>query len=122
MLQHRSIANVADNTKAKKVMVINIPGRSRMRFAHLGQVITGVVKEADPDGIVKDGEIVKAVIVRTRKENRRQDGSYVRFDDNAVVIIDQDGAPRGSRILGPVAREIRDAGFVKIASMAEEVW
>ncbi|MBI4039645.1 50S ribosomal protein L14 [Candidatus Daviesbacteria bacterium] len=122
MLQHRSIANVADNTKAKKVMVINIPGKSRMRFAHLAQVITGVVKEADPDGVVKDGEIVKAVIVRTRKENRRRDGSYIRFDDNAVVIIDKDGSPKGSRILGPVAREVRDAGFVKIASMAEEVW
>lgn len=122
MLQHRSIVNVADNTKAKKVMVINIPGYSRARFAHLGQVVTGVVKDADPEGVVKDGEIVKAVIVRTRRAYRRSDGSHIRFDDNALVIIDKDGNPKGTRILGPVAREVRDAGFIKIASMAQEVW
>lgn len=122
MLQHRSIVNVADNTKARLVMVVNVPGRSRVRFARLGQIITGVVKDAEPDGIVADGEIVKAVIVRTRAACRRLDGSYIRFDDNAVVIIDKDGNPRGTRILGPVAREVRDNGFAKIASMAEEVW
>lgn len=103
-------------------MLIGIPGRSRQRFAHLGDVVTAVVQSADPNGNVKDDEIVKAVLVRTRKENKRRDGSYVRFDDNAAVIIDAQGNPRATRIFGPVSREVRDRGFMKIISLAPEVW
>ncbi len=122
MVQHRSRLKVADNSGAREVMVINIPGRSRQRFAYLGDVITGVVKGAIPTSAIADGAIVKAVIVRTKKEFKRLDGSYVRFGDNAAVIIDKDRNPIGSRILGPVAREIRDKGFLKIASLAPEVY
>lgn len=102
-------------------MLIGIPGFSRKSVAHLGEVITVVVKGAAPNATVKDSEIVKAVIVRTKKETRRNDGSYIRFDDNAVVIIDKDGNPVGSRIFGPVAKELRDGGFNKIISLAPEV-
>ncbi|OGY23777.1 MAG: 50S ribosomal protein L14 [Candidatus Woykebacteria bacterium RBG_13_40_7b] len=121
MLQIGSNLRVADNSGAKALKIIGIPGASRQRFARLSGVVSCVVKEADVQGVVKDDEIVRAVIVRTKKEFKRDDGSYVRFDDNSAVIIDRDGAPRGSRIFGPVAKELKDKGFVKIASLAPEV-
>lgn len=121
MLQSRSLLEVADNSGAKKLMLINIPGRSQQKKAMVGDVITCVVKEAAPQGNVKEDEIVKAVIVRTRKEHHRIDGSYVRFDDNAAVVIDNAGNPKGTRVFGPIAREVRDKGFLKIASLAMEV-
>lgn len=121
MIQNRTILKVADNSGAKNLMVIGIPARSKQRFARLGDIVTAVVKKADPNGAVKDSEIVKAVLVRSRKEKRRMDGSYVRFDENAAVIIDNAGNPKGTRIFGPVAREIRDRGFLKIVSLAPEV-
>lgn len=121
MIQHRSMLNVADNSGAKKLMMIGMPGRSKQRFARIGDVVTTVVKKADPQGNVKSSEIVRSVLVRSRKEYRRIDGSYVRFDENAAVVIDNNGNPRGSRIFGPIAREVREKGFVKIASLAPEV-
>jgi large subunit ribosomal protein L14 len=123
MVQHRTMMNVADNSGARQLQVIHIFGGSKRRWGYIGDVINGVVKVANPHGAVKDGEIVKAVIVRTRKEVRRPDGSYIRFSDNAAVLIDnpKDKNPRGTRIFGPIAREIRDKGYAKIASMAVEV-
>lgn len=121
MIQHRSMLNVADNSGAKKLMLIGIPYRSKQRFARLGDVITGTVKKADPAGSVKSSEIVRSVVVRSKKEVRRSDGSYIRFDENAVVVIDNHGNPRGSRVFGPIAREVREKGFIKIASLAPEV-
>lgn len=123
MIQMRSIVKAADNSGAKRLSVIHIFGGSNRKFGHLGDIVNCVVKEAAPIGQVKEDEIVKAVIVRTRKENRREDGSHVRFSDNAVVIIDnpKDKNPRGSRIFGPIAREVKNRGFMKIASMAVEV-
>lgn len=121
MIQHRSMLNVADNSGAKKLMLIGIPYRSKQRFARLGDIITGTVKKADPAGSVKNSEIVRSVVVRTKKEVRRSDGSYIRFDENAVVVIDNHGNPRGSRVFGPIAREVREKGFIKIASLAPEV-
>lgn len=122
MVQHRSILTVADNSGARKLMVIHIVGGSKRRFGHLGDVVTAVVKGAVPQSAVKDHEIVKAVIARTKKEHRRKDGSYIRFDDNAGIVIDTDGNPRGTRIFGPIARELRDRGYNKIVSLAPEVW
>lgn len=121
MLQHRSILNVADNSGALKLMLIGVA--AKRRYAYVGDVITCVVKGADPQGQVKDGEIAKAIVVRARKEQRRSDGSYIRFSDNAAVLIDtaKDKNPRGTRIFGPIAREVKDLGFLKIASMAKEV-
>jgi len=122
MLQLRSILTPADNTGAKSLRLIHVPGAWKRRYAFVGDVVTAVVDQADPNGTVKDSEIVKAVIIRTKKETRRKDGSYVRFDDNAAVIIDpKSGDPRGTRIFGPVAREVKDAGYSKIASLAAEV-
>ncbi len=121
MIQNRSYLNVADNTGAKRLMCINVPGGTGKKKARLGEQFVGVVKGANPNGSVKDGEIVKAVIVRTRKEVRRDDGSYVRFSENAAVIVDKDKNPRGTRIFGPIAREIRDGGYMKIISLAPEV-
>lgn len=123
MIQHRSMLNVADNSGAKSVMVIHIFGGSKRRKGTIGSILNCVVKKADPASLVKDGEIVKTVLVRSRKEVRRNDGSYIRFSDNAAVLIDnaKDKNPRGTRIFGPVAREIKDLGFSKIASMATEV-
>ena len=117
------MVNVADNSGARILQVIHIFGGSQRRKGSIGDVINGVVKSANPHAAVKDGEIVKAVIVRTRKEVRRADGSYVRFSDNAAVLIDnpKDKNPRGTRIFGPIAREIRDRGYMKIVSMAVEV-
>ncbi len=123
MIQHRSLLTVADNSGAKLLYVIHIFGGSKRKFGYIGDVLNCIVKEAIPTGGVKDGEMVKVVLVRSRKEYRRQDGSYVRFSDNAGVLIDnaKDKNPRGTRIFGPIAREIRDKGFAKIASMAVEV-
>lgn len=123
MIQHRTILKVADNSGAKSLMVIHIFGGSRRKFGYIGSVLNCVVKEANPAGAVKDGEMVKVVLVRARKEHKRADGSYVRFSDNAGVLIDnaKDKNPRGTRIFGPVAREVKDSGFAKIASMASEV-
>lgn len=122
MLQLRSILTLADNSGAKRLRLINIPGSSKRRYAYVGDVVTAVVDQADPNGAVKDSEIVKAVVVRTRKETRRSDGSYIRFDDNAAVIIDpKTKEPRGTRVFGPIAREVKEAGFNKIASLAVEV-
>lgn len=122
MVQHRSRLTVADNSGAKELQVIQPLGGSGKRKATLGQVVVGVVKGADPNSQVKNHEIVKVVIVRTKKEVRRDDGSYIKFDDNAGVIIDNDGNLRATRIFGPIAREVREAGFNKIISLAQEVW
>lgn len=113
---------VADNSGAKLLQVIQPLGGSGKRKASLGEVVVAVVKQADPQGTVKEKEIVKAVIVRTKKEKRRADGSHIKFDDNAAAIIDKDGNLRATRIFGPVAREVREAGFSKIVSLAPEVW
>jgi large subunit ribosomal protein L14 len=122
MIQQETRLKVADNTGAKELLVIHITGSSRQRYGYVGDVVVGTIKTATPQATVKKSEIVKAVIVRTAKEWRRPDGSSIRFDDNAVVILDNDGVnPRGSRIFGPVARELRDKGFMKIVSLAPEV-
>jgi len=124
MIQLRSILDVADNTGAHKLSVIQVMGYGNRKIAYIGDIVNCVVKKADAAGLVKTHEKVKAVIVRTRKEKRRTDGSYIRFDDNAAVIIDnqKDKNPRGTRIFGPVARELKDLGFGKIVSMSEEVY
>lgn len=122
MVQHRTMLNVADNSGAKKLMVVQPLGGSGKRLARLGEIVVAVVKGADPNGQVKDGEIVRVVIVRTRKEKRRDDGSHIKFDDNAGVVIDKDGALRATRIFGPIAREVRDAGYSRVVSLAQEVW
>lgn len=121
MIQRGSRLKVADNSGAKIIECIGIPGSSKVRTASIGDIIKVAVKLADPDGVVKTHEKVTAVIVRTRKEVRRKDGSYIRFDDNAAVVIDKEGYPKGSRIFGPVARELRDGGYSKIISLAKEV-
>lgn len=123
MIQHRSILNVADNSGARKLQVIHIFQGSRRKFGYLGDVLSCVVKEATSAGSVKESEIVKAVLVRARKEHKRSDGSYIRFSENAAVLIDNasDKNPIGTRIFGPIAREVKDRGFTKIASMAIEV-
>ena len=121
MVQLRTILKPADNSGAKRLRVIHVHGGSKRRFGHIGDTVSAVVDRADPQGVVKDSEIVKVVIVRTRKEFRRPDGSYVRFDDNAGVIIDKEGNPKGTRIFGPIAREIKEKGYAKIASLAPEV-
>lgn len=120
MLQIRSILDVADNTGAKKAATIGVLGRNQ-RYARVGDVIKAHIKEAAPDGTVKKGDVVNAVVVRTRKAVRRDDGSYLRFDSNAIVIIDKENNPRGTRIFGPVARELREKRFMKIISLAPEV-
>jgi len=121
MIQPRSMLKVADNSGAKIIQVINVPGGTRKRYAQLGDIIVAAVKKAEPRKIVKKHEKVKAVIIRQRKEVKRQDGSYIRFDDNAAVILGDGKEPKGSRILGPVAREIKEKGFDKIAMMASEL-
>ena len=120
MLQIRSILEVADNSGAKRAATIGVIGRNQ-RYACIGDVIKAHIKEASPDGTVKKGDVVDAVIVRTRKAIRRNDGSYLRFDSNAIVIIDKDHNPRGTRIFGPVARELREKKFMKIISLAPKV-
>ena len=122
MIQHRSILKSADNTGAKRIMCIHVFGGYKKRYAGIGDIITCVIKEAVPYGMVKKSEIVHAVMVRTHKETRRPDGSYVRFDDNACVIIDKKTKePKGTRIFGPIPREMKDKGFAKIISLAPEV-
>ena len=120
MIQIRSWLNIADNTGARKATMIGVIGRKTL-IAKIGDIVTANVKEAAPDGTVKKSEVVRAVIVRTRYPIRRNDGSYLRFDSNAAVIIDKDSNPRGTRIFGPVARELRDKNFMKIVSLAPEV-
>ncbi len=121
MIQQESRVKVADNTGAREVLCIRVLGGSTRRYARVGDEFVGTVKEAQPGGSVKKGEIVRAVVVRTRKEKRRDDGTYIRFDDNACVIIDNNRQPRGTRIFGPVARELRDKRFMRIVSLAPEV-
>ncbi len=121
MVQQQSILKVADNTGAKEIMCIRCLGGSYRKYAGVGDVIVASVKTATPGGIVKKGDVVKAVVVRTKKPIRRADGSYVRFDENAAVIIKEDKNPRGTRIFGPVARELRDGDYMKILSLAPEV-
>lgn len=122
MVQHRTRLTVADNSGAKILQVIQPLGGSGKRKATLGQIVVGVVKGADPNGQVKNHEVVRVVIVRCKKEIRREDGSYIKFDDNAGVVIDNDGNLRATRIFGPIAREVRDRGYSKIVSLAQEVW
>jgi len=121
MIQSETRLKVADNSGAKEILCIKVLGGSGRRYAHVGDIITASVKIAAPNGIVKQKEVVKAVVVRTAKEIRRPDGSTVKFDDNAAVIIDATNLPRGTRIFGPVARELRDHGYSKIISLAPEV-
>lgn len=122
MLQVRSWLKITDNTGAKIVAVFSVNGKNSNRYARLGDIVAGSVKEASPKGQVKKGDKVYAVIVRTRKEVRRKDGSYIRFDDNAGVLVDKNsGEPKGTRIFGPIPRELRDKGFTKIISLAPEV-
>lgn len=121
MIQQETKLKVADNTGARSLLCIRVLGGSRRRYARVGDLIVGTVKQAIPTGSVKKGDVVRAVIVRTAKEHRRPDGTYIRFDDNAAVIIGDDRNPKGTRIFGPVARELRDRNFMKIVSLAPEV-
>jgi len=122
MIQQESRLKVADNSGARELLVIQVTGGSRRKYGSIGDVVIATVKSATPQGAVKKSDIVRAVVVRVSKEWRREDGSYIRFDDNAAVILDTDGKnPRGSRIFGPVARELREKGFMKIVSLAPEV-
>ena len=121
MIQPRSMLKVADNSGAQIIQCVNIPGGTRRRYAQLGDIIVGTVKKAEPRKLVKKHEVVKAVIVRQHKEYRRKDGSYIRFDDNAVVVLGDEKMPKGGRVFGPVAREVKEKGFDKIAMMAVEL-
>ena len=121
MIQQESRLKVADNTGAKELLTIRVMGGSTRRYARIGDTIVASVKEATPGGVVKKGDVVKAVVVRTVKETRRKDGSYIRFDENAAVVINEDGTPKGTRIFGPVARELREKKFMRILSLAPEV-
>ncbi len=122
MIQHETRLKVADNTGARELLVIHVLGGSRRKYAHIGDIVVATVKSASPQSSIKKSEVVKAVIVRTSKEWRRKDGSSIRFDDNAAVILDTDGEnPKGTRIFGPVARELREKGYMKIVSLAPEV-
>ena len=121
MIQQESIVRIADNSGARRALCIRVLGGSRRRYASVGDVIVVAVKDATPGGAVKKGEVARAVVVRTAKENRRADGSYIRFDENAAVLINENGEPRATRIFGPVARELRERRFMKIVSLAPEV-
>jgi large subunit ribosomal protein L14 len=121
MIQPYTRLRIADNTGARQIMCINVPGGTRRRYATVGDIIVGTVKRAIPGGVVKKGEVVRAVVVRIAKQHHRRDGSYIRFDDNAAVILDDKNNPKGTRIFGPVARELRDKNFMKIISLAPEV-
>ncbi|MFU8785759.1 MAG: 50S ribosomal protein L14 [Candidatus Izemoplasmataceae bacterium] len=121
MIQQESRLKIADNSGAKEILTIKVLGGTRRKYARVGDIITATVKQATPGGAVKKGEVVKAVIVRTVREVRRPDGTYIKFDDNAAVIVREDKSPRGTRIFGPVARELREKGFMKIVSLAPEV-
>ena len=122
MIQMQSYLDVADNTGVKTVMCIKVLGGSRQKYARLGDIIIGSVKKTLPNSEIRKGQIIRGVIVRTKYPTRRKDGTYVRFDSNAAVIIDNDGNPRGTRVFGAVARELREKNFTKIISLAEEVW
>ncbi|MBA7614054.1 MAG: 50S ribosomal protein L14 [Actinomycetia bacterium] len=121
MIQSVSRLKVADNTGAKEIMCIRVLGGTRRKYARIGDVIIATVKSASPNGVIKKSEVVKAVVVRTRKNYRRKDGTYIKFDENAAVIIDDQNNPRGTRIFGPVARELRDKNYMKIVSLSPEV-
>ena len=121
MIQQESRLNIADNSGAKEILTIKVLGGTRRRYANIGDIIVATVKSATPGGTVKKGDVVKAVIVRTKSGLRRADGSYIKFDDNAAVIIKEDKTPKGTRIFGPVARELREKDFMKIISLAPEV-
>lgn len=121
MIQQESRLTVADNTGAREVLVIKVLGGTRRRYAGIGDIVVATVKQALPDGNVKSGEVVKGVVVRTKKSRRRPDGSYIRFDDNAIVLLNDQNGPRGTRVFGPVGRELRDKKFMKIVSLASEV-
>lgn len=121
MIQQESRLKIADNSGAKEILTIKVLGGTGRKYASIGDIIVATVKQAVPGGVVKKGDIVKAVIVRTVREVRRSDGSYIKFDDNAAVIVKEDKSPRGTRIFGPVARELREHGFMKIVSLAPEV-
>jgi len=121
MIQQESVLRIADNTGAKKALVIRVLGGSRRRYARVGDVVVATVKDALPNAPVKRGEVVQAVVVRTSKEMRRKDGTYIRFDDNAAVLINPQGEPRGTRIFGPVGRELREKRYMRIVSLAPEV-
>ncbi len=121
MIQTYTRLRVADNTGAKSIMCINVPGGTRKRYARVGDIIVASVKEATPGGSVKKGDVIRAVVVRTAKNYRRPDGSYIRFDENAAVVLTDKNNPKGTRIFGPVARELRDKNFMKILSLAPEV-
>ena len=121
MIQAETRLRVADNTGARELLCIRVRGGSKRRYAGVGDIIVGTVKQATPHGSVRKGEVVSAVVVRTRKQFGREDGTYIAFDENAAVLIDTQGAPRGTRIFGPVARELRDRNFMKIISLAPEV-
>lgn len=121
MIQERTILNVADNSGARKIRVFRVKGGTRRRYASLGDIITASVQDAIPQAAIKKGDVVKAVIVRMCREYRRPDGTYIRFDDNAAVVIDEKGEPKGTRIFGPVARELREKNYLKIISLAPEV-
>lgn len=121
MIQKESRLKVADNTGAKELLCINVVGGTKRRYAYLGDTIVATVKDAIPGGNVKKGEVVKAVVVRTVKERRRADGSYIKFDENAAVLLKNDGEPRGTRIFGPIARELREKRYMRIVSLAPEV-
>ncbi len=121
MVQQETIVRIADNSGAKRALVIRVLGGSKRRYAGLGDVVIVAIKDALPTGTVKKGEVARAVVVRTAKETRRKDGSYIRFDENAAVIIDEAGEPRATRIFGPVGRELREKRFMKIVSLAPEV-
>ena len=121
MIQQQTLLNVGDNTGAKEIMCIRVLGGSYRKYANIGDTIVAAVKSASPGGVVKKGDVVKAVVVRSKKGLRRNDGSYIRFDENAAVIIKEDKTPKGTRIFGPVARELREKDFMKIVSLAPEV-
>ena len=121
MIQHESRLKVADNSGARELLVIKILGGSKRKTGNIGDIVVAAVKQATPGGVVKKGDVVKAVIVRTKSGARREDGSYIKFDENAAVVINADKSPRGTRIFGPVARELREHDFVKIVSLAPEV-
>ena len=121
MIQQESRLKVADNSGARELLVIRVLGGSKVKTGNIGDIVVGTVKKATPNGTVPEGKVVKAVVVRTKRGVRREDGSYIKFDDNACILIKDDKTPVGTRVFGPVAREIRDAGFMKIVSLAEEV-
>ena len=121
MIQQQTLLNVGDNTGAKEIMCIRVLGGSYRKYANIGDIIVAAVKSASPGGVVQKGDVVKAVVVRSKKGLRRNDGSYIRFDENAAVIIKEDKTPKGTRIFGPVARELREKDFMKIVSLAPEV-